>query len=145
MGNWPGMLGHLGTWAQSRLDDLKTTELAMYAYDEGTGVDRRSRLLVATELGLFDAVEAVAEPDEAGPGAEVWKTTGDLYPWADVRGAHLSYSKAGDRQAPTLQVSLEHPPFDRTMNWPNDNPLWSALQEFGATCLGKALPAKSPP
>lgn len=93
---------HLAIWAQNRLDDLKTTELAMYAYDEGTGVDRRSRLLVATELGLLDAVEAVTQPEKAGSGPDVWKLTGDLHPWSVVRGAHLSYSQKGGRQAPQL-------------------------------------------
>jgi hypothetical protein len=141
MGNWPGMLGHLGTWAQNRLDDLKTTELAMYAYDEGTGVDRRSRLLVARELGLLDVVEAVAEPAETGPGPEVWKTTGDLHPWPVVRGVQMSYSQTSGRRAPQLRVFLEHPAFDQTIEWPDDNPLLTALQEFGATCMRQALPA----
>lgn len=33
MRDWPGMLGYLGTWAQQRLDEIETSELAMYAYD----------------------------------------------------------------------------------------------------------------
>lgn len=145
MGNWSGMLGHLGTWAQNRLDDLKTTELAMYAYDEGTAVNRRSRLLVATELGLLDVVEAVA--DEPGPGAEVWKTTGDLHPWSVVRGVQMSYSQTAGRRAPQMRVSLEHPEFEQTIEWPDDNPLLVALQEFGTTCMRQtqALPAKPRP
>jgi len=61
MHSWPCNLGYLGTWAQARLGEMKTTELAMYAYDEGTGVDRRRRLLVATELGILEVVAALRD------------------------------------------------------------------------------------
>lgn len=139
MRDWPGMLGYLGAWAQQRIDDLGTTELAMYTYDEGTGVDRRSRLLVATELGLLEVVEVFAGPAEAGPGPDVWKITGDLHSWAMVRGARLSFSQIGERQAAQVRVGLDHPAFEQEMNWA-DNPLREALRDFGVTCLGKARP-----
>lgn len=111
----------------------------MYAYDEGTGVDRRSRLLVATELGILEVVEAVAGSAEAGLGPDVWKLTGDLHPWAVVRGARLSFSQTGERQAAQVRAGLDHPAFEQEMNW-TDNPLRDALRDFGVTCLGKAGP-----
>lgn len=84
-------------------------------------------------------MEAVAGPAEAGPGPDVWQITGDIHPWAVVRGARLSFSQIGERQAAQVRVGFDHPALELEMNWA-DNPLRDALREFGVTCLGKAGP-----
>lgn len=102
-----------GSWALRRLADLGLQELATYAYDEGTRQAKVTRLLIATDVGLFDVEERLAPPGQAGPGSDVWQTEGRLYPWASVSEPRLVISELTGRRGLAVEFSLAEPAFKR--------------------------------
>jgi hypothetical protein len=140
--DWPNDLARMApaTWAAERLHELGLDELAAYAYDEGEGWERITRILVATAAGILDVSERAASGDQAGPGDDVWRSEGELIPWGAVRRPRLTFTEFTSKRQLLVMFKLEHPELDRTeakMPPLNEAPR-TALVDFANECMRRA-------
>lgn len=81
IGDWDSA-GAVGAVVPNQLAELGAKEIASHV---AVGENRRLRILVATDIGLFDYHYHPSGGDPNGP----WSLRGELYRWANVRALRL--------------------------------------------------------
>ena len=133
IGEWDD-IGRSRALVQRALGEIGADELATYlAISPDNG---RQRILIATDLGLFDFTYAT---DGSGSGA-VWNLRGWLTRWASVRGFRLQadsqWNEAAGSAKGVWHVVAEEPRIEFVASTGDEpTPAAEALLDFARACI----------
>jgi hypothetical protein len=115
-------------WITDQLGRLEAEELAVYAIEAGSGRRPVVRILVATDVGLFDFTwERPPDPGER-------QVAGVHIPWGEVRGLRLAATTRLDpatltRMQPVWSLAIDEPEVSLS-----ESPIEPALVGFWRVC-----------
>jgi hypothetical protein len=131
IGEWEG-IGRARAVVVAQVAALEAQELAAYVIP---GENQRQRILVATDIGLFDFAWSSASPE---PDA-VWNLRGALTRWPAVRGMRLQtdaqFDPVYDKVQAIWLLVAEEPRLELSATTVPDPRAVEALLGFAHACL----------